>query len=134
MLKIRIQPVTGFGKTAVFAGIRLMHYDLFSKNASCTFNLYEEDGDYFTTKVVNLTPEELEDWGTDDLFLIDTILTKEDFVRDTTWVAPTTTLPLPPTTTTTEATTTAATTTEATTTEATTTAATTTTTTEAPEE
>lgn len=106
MLKVRIQPVTGFGKTAVFAGVRLMHYDLLSKNASCTFNLYEEEGEYFTTKVVNMTAEELEDWGTDDLVLVDLILTKEGFVRDTNWVAPTTTMPpLPaePTTTTTAA-------------------------------
>ncbi len=106
MLKVRIQPVTGFGKTAVFAGVRLMHYDLLSKNASCTFNLYEEEGEYFTTKVVNMTSEELEDWGTDDLVLVDLILTKEGFVRDTNWVAPTTTMPpLPaePTTTTTAA-------------------------------
>lgn len=100
MMKVRIQPVTGFGKTAVFAGIRLMHYDLASKNASCTFNLYEEEGEYFTTKVVNLTSEELENWGTDDMVLIDAILDKESFVRDTNWVQPTTTLPELTTTTT----------------------------------
>ena len=93
MLKVRIQPVAGFGKTAVFAGIRLMHYDLLSKNASCTFNLYEEAGEYFTTKVVNMTSEELENWGTDDMVLVDAILDKEGFVRDTNWVAPTTTMP-----------------------------------------
>jgi hypothetical protein len=98
MLKVRIQPVTGFGKTAVFAGIRLMHYDLLSKNASCTFNLYEEEGDYFTTKVVNMASEELADWGTDDLVLVDSILIKEGFVRDTEWIAPTTTMPPMPTT------------------------------------
>lgn len=110
MLKVRIQPVTGFGKTAVFAGIRLMHYDLLSKNASCTFNLYEEEGEYFTTKVVNMTSDELENWGTDDMVLVDAILTKEGFVRDTDWVEPTTTTTtmapptMPePTTTTTEA-------------------------------
>ena len=93
MLKVRIQPVAGFGKTAVFAGIRLMHYDLLSKNASCTFNLYEEEGEYFTTKVVNMTSDELENWGTDDMILIDLILAKESFVRYTEWVAPTTTMP-----------------------------------------
>ena len=98
MLKVRIQPVTGFGKTAVFAGIRLMHYDLLSQNASCTFNLYEEEGEYFTTKVVNMTSEELADWGIDDLVLVDAILTKEGFVRDTEWVAPTTTMAPMPTT------------------------------------
>jgi hypothetical protein len=114
MLKVRIQPEVGFGKTAVFAGIRLMHYDLLTKNASCTFNLYEEEGEYFTTKVVSLTSEELADWGTDDNFFVDAVLTKEGFVRDTEWVAPTTTLaPEPTTTTTTVAPTEPTTTTEA---------------------
>ena len=109
MLKVRIEPVTGFGKTAVFAGIRLMHYDLVSKHTSCTFNLYEEEGEYFTTKIVALTPEEVSNWGTDDMVLVDAILAKEGFVRDTEWVAPTTTTiapltpPTEPTTTTTEA-------------------------------
>jgi len=105
MLKVRIEPSTGFGKTAVFAGIRLMHYDLANKSASCTFNLYEEAGEYFTTKIVNLNSEEIENWGTDDMFLVDAILAKEGFERDTEWVAPTTTMaPIPePTTTTTEA-------------------------------
>ena len=112
MLKVRIQPEVGFGKTAVFAGIRLMHYDLLTKNASCTFNLYEEEGEYFTTKVVSLTSEELAAWGTDDNFFVDAVLTKEGFVRDTEWVAPapttlapepTTTLAPEPTTTTTQA-------------------------------
>jgi hypothetical protein len=105
MLKVRIQPEVGFGKTAVFAGIRLMHYDLLTKTASCTFNLYEEEGEYFTTKVVNLTSEELADWGTDDNFFVDAVLTKEGFERDTEWVAPapTTLAPEPTTTTTTAA-------------------------------
>jgi hypothetical protein len=100
MLKVRIEPSTGFGKTAVFAEIRLMHYDLANKAASCTFNLYEETGEYFTTKIVNLSAEETSNWGTDDMILVDAILTKEGFVRDTEWVAPTTTMapmPEPPT-------------------------------------
>jgi hypothetical protein len=107
MLKIRIEPATGFGKTAVFAEIRLMHYDLANKTASCTFNLSEETGEYFTTKIVNLSAEEISNWGTDDMVLVDAILTKEGFARDTEWVAPATTIaptPEPPTTpTTTEA-------------------------------
>jgi hypothetical protein len=104
MLKVRIEPVTGFGKTAVFAGIRLMHYDLQFKHTSCTFNLYEEQGDYFTSKIVALSPEEVEGWGTDDMVLVDAILAKEGFVRDTEWVEPTTTMAPPiQSTTTTEA-------------------------------
>jgi hypothetical protein len=118
MLKVRIQPEVGFGKTAVFAGIRLMNYDLVSKAASCTFNLYEETGEYFTTKVVSLSAQELENWGTDDTVFVDIVLTKEGFIRDTEWVEPTTTMPttLAPTTLPeepTETTTTTTTTTEA---------------------
>lgn len=92
MLKVKIVPVSGFGHTAEFAGINVMSYDLVGKHVNCQFALFEnlESYDYITSKMVHLSAGEIEAWGLDDMVLIDAVLTKNGFVRDTTWTTTTT--------------------------------------------
>lgn len=99
MLKVKIESITGFGKTAEFATIHLMHYDLASGAASAMVNLYENDpspsvpsaatmGVQIMSKHINCTGEDTSAWGTDDLVFIDLVLAKAGLVRDTEWVQP----------------------------------------------
>jgi hypothetical protein len=99
MLKVKIESVTGFGKTAEFATIQLMHYDLGIKTASAIVNLFEADPTpsapapgpavpFIMSKTVNCTPEEVATWGTDDLVFIDLVLAKSGVTRDADWVQP----------------------------------------------
>jgi hypothetical protein len=97
MLKVKIESITGFGKTAEFATIHLMHYDLASGGASATVNLYENDPMpgmpamptvQIMTKHITCTPEDTSTWGTDDMVFVDMVLTKAGLVRDTEWVQP----------------------------------------------
>ena len=97
MLKVKIESIIGFGKTAEFATIHLMHYDLASGGSSATVNLYENDpmpGSPATpavqimTKHISCTSEDTSTWGTDDMVFVDIILAKAGLVRDTEWVQP----------------------------------------------
>jgi len=108
MLKVKIESIIGFGKTAEFATIHLMHYDLASGGSSATVNLYEADpmpGSPATpavqimTKHINCTSEDTSTWGTDDMVFVDIVLAKAGLVRDTEWVqpAPTPVTPAPAT-------------------------------------
>ena len=108
MLKVKIESITGFGKTAEFATIHLMHYDLASGGASATVNLYETDPTpgsptmpavQIMTKHITCTPEDTATWGTDDMVFVDAVLAKAGLVRDTEWVqpAPTPVTPAPTT-------------------------------------
>ena len=96
MIKVKINTSTGFGKTAEFAGIELMQYDLRTKNASVALSLYESvtSQTYILSRLVYLTAVDLENWGLDDMVLVDTVLEKEGFERDLTYVEPTTTTTL----------------------------------------
>jgi hypothetical protein len=105
MLKVKIESITGFGKTAEFATINLMHYDLSSGSATASVNLYEADpmpGSPATvtaqimTKHIICTPEDTASWGTDDMVFIDVVLEKAGLVRDTEWVQPEPTPVTPP--------------------------------------
>jgi hypothetical protein len=105
MLKVKIESITGFGKTAEFATVHLMHYDLASGSASASVNLYEADPNPGTpaqtaaqimTHHINCTPEDTSTWGTDDMVFVDTVLAKAGLVRDTEWVQPTPTPVTPP--------------------------------------
>jgi len=105
MLKVKIDSITGFGKTAEFATIHLMHYDLATGAASASVNLYEADptpGSPATPVVqimthhVTCTPEDTATWGTDDMVFVDTVLTKAGLTRDTEWVQPSPTPVTPP--------------------------------------
>lgn len=102
MIKVKINTSTGFGKTAEFAGIELMQYDLRTKNASVAMSLYESNTSqtYILSRLVYLNSTDLENWGLDDMFLVDTVLEKEGFARDLGYVEPTTTLAEETTTTT----------------------------------
>ena len=73
MLKVKIDSITGFGKTAEFATVHLMHYDLASGGASATVNLYENDPTpgsptmpavQIMTNHITCTPEDTATWGT----------------------------------------------------------------------
>ena len=98
MLKVKIESVTGFGKTAEFATIQLMHYDLGNKTASAIVNLFEADPTptvpspavipFIMSKTVNCTPAEVATWGTDVLVFIDLVLAKAGVTRDADWVQP----------------------------------------------
>lgn len=94
MIKVKIQSSTGFGKTAEFAGINLNQYDLATKYASVTLFLFEDSVNMqpILNRTVYLSPAEIENWGLDDFVLVDLVLEKEGFVRDTTYVEPTTTM------------------------------------------
>jgi hypothetical protein len=105
MLKVKIESITGFGKTAEFATIHLMHYDLASGGASASVNLYENDpmpGSPATpavqimTKHINCTAEDTANWGTDDMVFVDAVLAKAGLTRDTEWVQPEPTPVTPP--------------------------------------
>jgi hypothetical protein len=105
MLKVKIESITGFGKTAEFATIHLMHYDLATGLASAMVNLYEADPNPGTpstpvvqimTHHVNCTPEDTSTWGTDDMVFVDTVLAKAGLTRDTEWVQPEPTPVTPP--------------------------------------
>ena len=105
MLKVKIESITGFGKTAEFATIHLMHYDLASGSATASVNLYEADPNPGTpstpvvqimTHHVNCTPEDTSTWGTDDMVFVDVVLEKAGLVRDTEWVQPEPTPVTPP--------------------------------------
>ena len=105
MLKVKIESITGFGKTAEFATIHLMHYDLASGGASASVNLYENDpmpGSPATpavqimTKHINCIAEDTSTWGTDDMVFVDVVLAKAGLVRDTDWVQPEPTPVTPP--------------------------------------
>lgn len=98
MFNVKILPVTGFGKTAEFASISVMNYDLFSKTANVTFALLEDTSvlnGHILSKHIYLTAEDTADWGLDDMVLVDVVLAKEGLTRDTEWVAPTTTMNMP---------------------------------------
>jgi hypothetical protein len=98
MLKVKIESITGFGKTAEFATIQLMHYDLGTKTASAIINLFEEDPTpssqvivavpFIMSQTVNCTAEEVATWGTDDMVFIDLVLAKSGVTRDADWVEP----------------------------------------------
>jgi len=98
MLKVKIESISGFGKTAEFAMVGLQHYDLHSGSASASVNLYEADPapgvpiamptSQIMNKQVYCTKEELATWGTDDMVFVDLVLSKAGFVRDADWVAP----------------------------------------------
>ena len=107
MLKVKIESITGFGKTAEFATIHLMHYDLASGIASAMVNLYETDPNpgapapaaaavQIMSKHINCTAEDTASWGTDDMVFVDVVLTKAGLVRDTEWVQPEPTPVTPP--------------------------------------
>jgi hypothetical protein len=105
MLKVKIESITGFGKTAEFATIHLMHYDLASGSATASVNLYEADPNPGTpstlvvqimTKHINCTAEDTANWGTDDMVFVDVVLEKAGLVRDTEWVQPEPTPVTPP--------------------------------------
>jgi hypothetical protein len=105
MLKVKIESITGFGKTAEFATIHLMHYDLSTGAASAMANLYEVDPTPGTpsapavqimSKHINCTAEDTASWGTDDMVFVDVVLAKAGLVRDTEWVQPTPTPVTPP--------------------------------------
>lgn len=105
MLKVKIEPITGFGKTAEFATVQIMHYDLASGNSSAMVNLYEENPTgpgvnttQLMTKHINFTQEELSTWGTDDLVFVDLALAKAGVIRDTEWTEPQAPAPVLPTT------------------------------------
>jgi hypothetical protein len=98
MLNIKILPVTGFGKTAEFASISIMNYDLATKTANVTFTLLESAysiNGYILSKHIFLTAEDTANWGLDDMVLVDVVLAKEGLTRDTEWVEPTTTVAEP---------------------------------------
>ena len=95
MLKVKIESITGFGKTAEFATIHLMHYDLATGSASASVNLYEADptpgspalaAAQIMTRHISCTPAETSTWGTDDMVFVDAVLTKAGLVRDTEWL------------------------------------------------
>jgi len=97
MLKVKIESITGFGKTAEFATVHLMHYDLATGSASAMVNLYETDPNPGTptipvtqimTKQINCSSEDTSTWGIDDMVFVDTVLAKAGLVRDTEWVQP----------------------------------------------
>jgi hypothetical protein len=97
MLKVKIESITGFGKTAEFATIHLMHYDLATGSASASVNLYENDpmpgspalaATQIMTKHISCMPEDTASWGTDDMVFVDVVLEKAGLVRDTEWVQP----------------------------------------------
>lgn len=97
MLKVKIESVTGFGKTAEFATIHLMHYDLALGTASAMVNLYEIDpmpgspaspATQIMTSQINCTAEDTATWGTDNMVFVDMVLAKAGLVRDTEWVQP----------------------------------------------
>jgi hypothetical protein len=107
MLKVKIESITGFGKTAEFATINLMHYDLGTGYATAMVNLYEADPSPLSpatavssvqimSKHINCTAEETETWGTDDMVFVDVVLEKAGLVRDTEWVQPEPTPVTPP--------------------------------------
>jgi hypothetical protein len=105
MLKVKIESITGFGKTAEFATVHLMHYDLASGSATASVNLYEADPNPGTpaqtaaqimTHHINCTSEDTAAWGTDDMVFVDVVLSKAGLVRDTEWVQPTPTPVTPP--------------------------------------
>jgi hypothetical protein len=107
MLKVKIESITGFGKTAEFATIHLMHYDLASGIASAMVNLYETDPNpgapapaaaavQIMSKHINCTAEDTATWGTDDMVFVDVVLAKAGLVRDTEWVQPEPTPVTPP--------------------------------------
>ena len=98
MLKVKIESITGFGKTAEFATIQLMHYSLANKSASASVNLFEEDPfpttpvtvavPFIMSNLVNCTAEDIATWGTDDMVFIDAVLAKIGITRDADWVQP----------------------------------------------
>ena len=97
MLKVKIESIIGFGKTAEFATIHLMHYDLASGGGSATVNLYENDpmpgapampAAQVMSYHISCTPEDTSVWGTDDMVFVDMVLAKAGLVRDTEWVQP----------------------------------------------
>lgn len=105
MLKVKIESITGFGKTAEFATIHLMHYDLATGLASAMVNLYEADPTSISpavpavqimSKHINCTAEDTATWGTDDMVFVDVVLAKAGLVRDTEWVQPEPTPVTPP--------------------------------------
>ena len=107
MLKVKIESITGFGKTAEFAIIHLMHYDLASGSATASVNLYEADPNpgspaptaaavQIMSKHINCTSEDTATWGTDDMVFVDVVLEKAGLVRDTEWVQPEPTPVTPP--------------------------------------
>lgn len=107
MLKVKIESITGFGKTAEFATIHLMHYDLSTGLASAMVNLYEADPNpsspaptvaavQIMSKHINCTAEDTAAWGTDDMVFVDVVLEKAGLVRDTEWVQPEPTPVTPP--------------------------------------
>ena len=105
MLKVKIESITGFGKTAEFATIHLMHYDLATGSATAMVNLYEADPTPNTpsalavqimSKHINCTAEDTAAWGTDDMVFVDVVLEKAGLVRDTEWVQPEPTPVTPP--------------------------------------
>jgi hypothetical protein len=97
MLKVKIESITGFGKTAEFATVNLMHYDLASGAASAMVNLYEADPNpgvpaiaptQIMSKHISCTTEDTASWGTDDMVFVDVVLEKAGLVRDAEWVQP----------------------------------------------
>jgi hypothetical protein len=105
MLKVKIESITGFGKTAEFATIHLMHYDLATGLATAMVNLYEADPMptapsaavvQIMSKHINCTAEDTATWGTDDMVFVDVVLAKAGLVRDTEWVQPEPTPVTPP--------------------------------------
>ena len=105
MLKVKIESITGFGKTAEFATIHLMHYDLATGLASAMVNLYEVDPTPISPAVpavqivsnhISCTAEDTATWGTDDMVFVDVVLAKAGLVRDTEWVQPEPTPVTPP--------------------------------------
>ena len=109
MLKVKIESITGFGKTAEFATINLMHYDLGTGLATAMVNLYETDPNpgvmapaaaavQIMSKHINCTSEDTATWGTDDMVFVDVVLEKAGLVRDTEWVQPEPTPVTPPAT------------------------------------
>lgn len=92
MLKVKLEPKSGFNKIAAFAGVNIQHYDLESGKAVVILNIYEETPDlslpgsteYFLTQTFELSSEDLSSWGTDDMTLVDIVLAKSGFTRDLT--------------------------------------------------
>lgn len=103
MLKVKIEPVVGFGKTAEWVILTLQSYDLASKQASVRADIRQTlpsnnpaeiiTGQVLMSEHVRLTPEETADWGTDDMVLVDLVLSKLGLTRDADWQD---TVPTPP--------------------------------------
>ena len=83
-MHIKINPITGFGKTAVAIDLQAFSVDVAEKQATCHYVLLDEAGADVARGNAVISGDDYAKWGTDDAYAIAKVLTQADVTADET--------------------------------------------------